>query len=165
MELRTREAKEKDAVSIAAIYNQGIEERVATFETALRSPEDVIRWFNGIHPVVVAERDENVIAFAVATEYSQRECYKGVAEFSVYVDRNYRGIGVGKTTMQRLVEECRKRGFWKLLSRVFPENQASRRLLREIGFREVGVYEKHGKLGNEWRDVVIVELLIKENTI
>ena len=55
---------------------------------------------------------------------------------------------------------AKEAGFWKLLSRVFVENQASRRLIQSLGFREVGVYEKHAKLDGVWRDVVIVERLL-----
>ena len=65
--------------------------------------------------------------------------------------------------MQALIDEAGAKGFWKLVSRIFPENQASLRLLRRMGFREVGLYEKHGKLDGVWRDVVIMERLLPEN--
>jgi phosphinothricin acetyltransferase len=85
-----------------------------------------------------------------------------VAEFSVYVARDARGTGAGRAAMDALVGECESRGIWKLLSRVFPENEASRRLLAKVGFREVGTYRRHGKLDGQWRDTVIVERLIGE---
>lgn len=161
--MRTRPATPADAAAIARIYNQGIADRVATFETRLRTPEDILGWFDGVHPIVVVEDDGQVIAFASTSTYRPRECYAGIAEFSVYVAREARGRGAGRAAMQALIEAAERAGFWKLVSRVFPENAASRALLRSVGFREVGVYEKHGKLDGVWRDVVIVERLIPAN--
>ena len=101
-----------------------------------------------------------VVAFASTSQYRARECYAGVAETSVYVARAYRRKGAGRMALEALIDAAQEAGFWKLLSRVFPENVASRGLIRELGFREVGTYEKHGKLDGQWRDVVIVERLI-----
>jgi L-amino acid N-acyltransferase YncA len=161
--LRTRPATPGDANAIARIYNEGIEDRVATFETRARSAEDVRGWFDGVHPVVVAEDEGRVLAFASTSAYRPRDCYAGIAEFSVYVGRDARGKGAGRAAMDALIAEAERAGFWKLVSRVFPQNTASLRLLRAVGFREVGRYEKHGKLDGEWLDVVIVERLIPAN--
>jgi L-amino acid N-acyltransferase YncA len=158
--MRARAATPDDAAAIARIYNQGIEERVATFETRLRSSDDVCAWFDGVHPIVVIEDGEQVIAFAATSTYRPRECYAGISEFSVYSAREARGRGAGRAAMEALFEAARAAGFWKLVSRVFVENDASRSLLQSIGFREVGVYEKHAKLDGVWRDVVIVERLL-----
>lgn len=98
-----------------------------------------------------------MIAFANTSTYRPRDCYAGIAEFSVYVERQVRGTGAGKAAMEALIPAARAAGYWKLLSRVFPENAASRGLLRSLGFREVGTYEKHGQLEGVWKDVVIVE--------
>ena len=155
-----RRATPDDSEAIARIYNQGIEDRVATFETRPRSVDDVLAWFDGVHPIVVVEESVQVIAFGATFSYRARECYAGIAEASLYVDRQARGRGVGRVAMSALLLAAKEAGFWKLLSRVFVENQASRRLIRSLGFREVGVYEKHGKLDGAWRDVVIVERLL-----
>jgi len=157
---RARPAGPADAAAIARIYNQGIADRIATFETRRRTPDEVAAWFDGRHPVVVVEAGGRVIAFASTFVYRPRECYAGVAEFSVYVERGARGQGAGRLALEALLAEAERAGFWKLVSRVFVENAASRRLLASLGFREVGVYEKHGKLDGAWRDVVIVERLI-----
>jgi L-amino acid N-acyltransferase YncA len=146
-----------DAPFLAAIYNEGIEDRVATFETRPRSVDDVRGWFDGRHPVIVVEREGQIIAFASTSTYRPRDCYAGIAEVSVYVARDFRRHGAGRAALSELINQARAKGFWKLVSRVFPENRASRALIKSLGFREVGIYEKHGKLDGIWRDVVIVE--------
>ncbi|OYX04200.1 MAG: GNAT family N-acetyltransferase [Caulobacter vibrioides] len=162
--LTTRPATIADAAAMAEIYNEGIADRVATFETQLRTPEDVMGWFDGEHPaVVVVDAEGQVVGYAVTFAYADRCCYAGVAEFSVYVRRSHRGQGVGVAAMKALIAAAEAAGLWKLLSRVFVENQASLALLRSVGFREVGVHEKHGKLDGVWRDVVAVERIIEAN--
>jgi phosphinothricin acetyltransferase len=123
----------------------------------------VCAWFDDRHPIVVVENNDGVIAFASTSTYRPRDCYAGIAEFSVYVERDSRGHGAGRLAMEALLTEAEGRGFWKLVSRVFVENVASLTLLHRLGFREVGVYEKHGQLDGVWRDVVIVEKLIAAN--
>src|SRR5574340_782754 len=151
--LHTRTATPADAEAIVRIYNEGIEDRIATFETRPRSADDVRGWFDGRHPIVVAEDEGRVLAFASTSTYRPRECYAGIVEFSVYVAREARGRGAGRVVMEALIAEAERAGFWKLVSRVFPQNTASLRLLRSVGFREVGRYEKHGKLDGVWLDV------------
>lgn len=163
---QSRLATEGDAPAIARIYNEGIADRVATFETEHRTADDrraVIRASAGLYPIVVVTVDADVVGWASCSQYRPRDCYRGVAEFSVYVARAHRGRGVGRAAMVCLIEEARKMGFWKLVSRVFVENAASRSLLAKVGFREVGTYICHAKLDGAWRDVVIVERLIEAN--
>jgi L-amino acid N-acyltransferase YncA len=161
--MTARPATPADAAAIARIYNQGIEDRVGTFETRLRSTADIEAWFDGVHPIVAVEDESGVIAFAATSTYRPRDCYAGIAETSLYVARDARRRGAGRLAMSALIEAAERAGFWKLLSRVFPENTASRTLIRSLGFREVGVYRKHGKLDGVWRDVIIVERLLGEN--
>lgn len=156
----TRPATMADAAAIARIYNEGIEDRLATFETRLRTAADIEGWFGGRYPIVVVEAGGEVVAFAAASSYRPRDCYAGVAEFSVYTARAARGRGAGRAAMDALLAAAAAAGFWKLVSRVFVENAASRALLAAVGFREVGVYERHARLDGRWRDVVIVERLL-----
>jgi phosphinothricin acetyltransferase len=156
----TRVARPDDAAAIAAIYNEGIEDRVATFETEARSTTDIEAWFEEDVPLVVVESDGEVVAWAVAHHYRDRYAYAGVGDFSVYVARGARGRGLGSAAVEALFAECERRGMWKLVSRIFPENEASLALCRSLGFREVGVYRRHAKLDGEWRDCVIVERLL-----
>jgi L-amino acid N-acyltransferase YncA len=162
-ELRVRHAVLADARAIARIYNQGIEDRIATFETRLRTAEDIGSWFGGTYPIMVVEARGEVVAFAATGLYRNRACYAGIAEVSLYVAREFRGRGAGRLAMQAILEAAEKAGFWKLVSRVFLDNHASRRLIAGMGFREVGTYEKHARLEGVWRDVVIVERLIPSN--
>ena len=161
--MQARPAAPEDAAAIAHIYNYGIEERVATFETRARTAKEIRTWLGGRHPVVVVVEGGDVVAFATTSEYRPRECYAGVAEFSVYVESAARGRGAGRVAMEALIRAAERAGFWKLVSRVFVENEPSRSLLRSVGFREVGVYERHARLDGAWRDVVIVERLIPSN--
>ncbi|MCC6179290.1 MAG: N-acetyltransferase [Chloroflexi bacterium] len=161
----TRHARPEDAAAIAEIYNQGIEERIATFETEPRSPEDILAALadRGTRfPTVVAERDGKIVAWASASLYRTRPCYAGIGEYSVYVHRAARGTGAGKIVLEALFTASEQAGLWKLVSRIFPQNVASLALCRATGFREVGVYRRHGKLDGEWRDCVIVEKLLGE---
>jgi L-amino acid N-acyltransferase YncA len=157
-----RKATRGDAPRVAAIYNEGIEDRSATFETALRSPGDVMNWLVDEYPVLIAERDGEVAGFARIGEYSDRCVYEGVGEHAVYVARDARGQGVGRTLLEALVEEATRRGYSKLTSRIFVENEASLAAHRAAGFREVGVQRRHGRLDGEWKDCVLVERLVGE---
>ena len=155
-----RPARPDDAAAIAEIYNEGIRGRAATFETEERTPADVAAWFaSPRHPVLVAEDPSSgeVLGWARASEHSSRPCYAGIAEISAYVRNSAHGRGVGTALMREFVPACGRAGFWKLVSRLFPENAASRAMCRRHGFREVGTYERHARLDGVWRDVIIVE--------
>jgi phosphinothricin acetyltransferase len=159
-----RRAGAEDAPALAHIYNQGIVDRNATFETRLRSPEEMqLVIDNPEFPCVVACHADQVVAFASTSRYRTRECYAGIAEFSVYVERSWRGRNAGFVVMQALIVSAQAHGFWKLLSRVFVTNHPSRRLLAKLGFREVGIYYAHAQLDGKWRDVVIVERWLTES--
>jgi L-amino acid N-acyltransferase YncA len=164
--VQVRNATLDDAAAIAGIHNQGIEDRIATYETEPRSAEEQQAWLRAIadhYPAVVAQIDGEIVGWAGAGPYRARECYRGIGEFSMYVHRDWRRRGVGDLLLASLISEAERMGLWKLLSRIFPFNEASRALCRKHGFREVGVYEKHARLDGRWLDVVIVERLISAN--
>jgi L-amino acid N-acyltransferase YncA len=165
-DVQIRTATADDAAAIAEIYNQGIEDRVATYETKRQSARDQqarLRSIAGRYPAVVAQINGEIIGWAGAGPYRNRECYRGIGEFSMYVHRDWRGRGVGDLLIVALITEAERLGLWKLLSRIFTFNEASRGLCHKHGFREVGVYEKHARLDGRWVDVVIVERLIPAN--
>jgi phosphinothricin acetyltransferase len=170
MGIAIRDATRSDAAAVAAIYNQGISERSATFETEPRSEAQMAARIDQIdrYPmlVVVDDGDDGagagvVVGWAGLTEYNPRPCYTGIGEFSIYLAPEARRRGVGKVLLLALIEAARDRGYWKIVSRVFPFNAASRGLCRACGFREVGIYEKHARLDGRWLDIVIVERLIE----
>jgi phosphinothricin acetyltransferase len=160
-DLRIRRATPSDAHAVAAIYNEGIAERRATFETETRRPRDVIgRLASSSHPALVAEHGTEVVGWAWIAPYSERAAYAGVGDCSVYVRARARGCGVGTRLTRDLATEAEQHGFHKLLGKLLTTNQASLRLVRRCGFREVGIHRAHGRLDGQWRDVLLVELLL-----
>jgi phosphinothricin acetyltransferase len=163
--LTVRLATVEDAEAIARIHSEGIAERIATFETEPRTAAQVAAALADKadrYPTVVVERNGAVVAWAGASAYRSRPAYAGVAEHSVYVARAARGTGAGRAALEGLCRVYTERGFWKIISRIFPENTASLQLHERCGFRVVGVYRRHGRLEGAWRDCVIVERLLGE---
>lgn len=159
--MHVRPGTRDDAGAITRIYNEGIRGRGATFETRERDVQDVLAWFDDPRfPILVATDGDAVVGWAAASSYRARACYAGIAEYSIYVATSHHGRGVGGALMPVFLDALDAAGFWKVLSRLFPENTASRALCARFGFREVGVYEKHGQLDGAWRDVVVVERLL-----
>jgi L-amino acid N-acyltransferase YncA len=159
--ITVRQATPADADAIASIYNDGIRGRGATFETRERTRADILAWFaDPRFPILVADDLGEVVGWAAASSYRARECYAGIAEYSIYVATSHHGRGVGNVLMPHFLEALEQAGFWKVLSRLFPENAASRALCARHGFREVGVYQRHGRLDGAWRDTLIVERLL-----
>ncbi len=163
-DIRIRPAEPRDADAIAAIYNAGIRRRTATFETRPRTGTDILAWLGEPrHPVLVAEQAVEIAGWASAFPYRLRACYAGIAEISIYIAEDWQGRGIGTQLLLMFIDVCEVAGLWKLVSRIFVENAASRALCQRCGFREVGIYEKHGQLDGVWRDVVIVERLLPRN--
>src|SRR5436305_472467 len=141
MDDEIRPADRDDSAAITAIWNQGIEERRSTFETRPRALDEIASSMDRV-PYLVAERQGgDVTGWARLTRWSTRECYSGIGEASVYVERTARGRGVGRALIEALVAEAEGSDHWKLLGVVFPENEASVAPCRESGFREVGGLE------------------------
>ena len=157
-----RSAGPDDAAGVAAIYNEAIEERSSTFETAPRTAADVEDWRTSgeRYPLRIAEDDGVVSGWARIARYSERQAYAGVGEASVYVRRSARGRGVGRRLLEDLAAAAEELGFWKLTGKLFPENSASLALVRRCGWREVGTHLRHGRVDGEWRDVIVVEILL-----
>jgi L-amino acid N-acyltransferase YncA len=159
--MQLRAAEMKDAEAIASIYNEAIEGGQATFETESRSGPDFLGVIavDGL-PALVAERGGRIVACAWTASYGDRRCYAGILECSVYVETASRGRGIGTALCEELATVAARRGFHKLLGKLFASNEASRRLVRRCGFREVGLHLRHGRLDGEWHDVLLVERLL-----
>lgn len=161
--IAVRSACDTDVDVVTRIYNQGIADRIATFETRLRTADELLPVVTSSQfPCMVATAARDVVGFASTSSYRDRACYAGVAEFSIYIERSWRGQGIGVVLMDGLCQAAQTHGYWKILSRVFVENTASRRMLARAGFREVGIYQRHAQLEGKWRDVVIVEKLLDD---
>ena len=177
--LRVRLATADDAAAICRIYNQGIEDRVATLETELRTPEERRAWLTSRsprHPVIVAEvapdagasgralerpgPASSIAGWASLNVFNARDAYRFVADISVYVDRAWRGKGVGHVMLARLVELAREHGFHKLVLSAFPTNTGGMALYSKHGFRTVGTYQEQGMLDGKWVDTIIMEKLL-----
>lgn len=161
--LSIRSANTEDSPAIARIYNEGILDRLATLETELRSAEERRQWLAGKserHPVFVAEHRGEVVAWASLNVFNPRRCYDHVADFSIYVARDWRGRGAGRVLLERVIDGARALGFHKLVLAAFPFNPAGVALYERAGFTRVGVYREHGQLDGKWLDIVIMEKLL-----
>lgn len=161
--MQIRDATLDDAAAIAHIYNQGIEDRIATLETVLRTPEDRAQWLTdrpACYPVLVATDGNEVVGWASLNRFNPRPVYVYVADFSVYVAREHRGAGVGTTLLRALEERALTAGYHKLVLAALAHNTAGMRLYEGCGFRLVGTYREHGLLDGQWVDVVLMEKLL-----
>ena len=161
--LDIRPAAIGDAEAICRIYNQGIEDRLATLETTLRTPDERRAWLAGRgprHPVLVAVRGGAVVGWASLNAFNPRACYDHVGDFSLYVEREQRGTGIGRILLDRLIETARGLGYHKLVLAAFPYNAAGCALYARCGFRTVGTYREQGMLDGKWVDVILMEQLL-----
>jgi phosphinothricin acetyltransferase len=148
--------KPSDWDQVQAIYRQGIATGQATFETEAPSWD---QWDSSHHPFarLVARCGERVAGWAALSPVSRRRCYAGVAEVSVYIADDFRGRGVGRQLLEAVIRESERQGIWTLQGATFPENEASRRLQRACGFREMGRRERVAQLDGIWRDTILTE--------
>ena len=163
-EIAVRPANPADAALLCTIYNQGIEDRVATLETELRTPEERRQWLaarSPRHPVIVAEAGGQVVGWGSLNAFNPRKAYHYVADFSVYIERGWRGKGVGSRLLARLIELGRELGYHKLVLSAFPTNAGGMALYEKFGFRTVGIYKEQGRLDGQWVDTIIMEKLLK----
>ncbi|MBI3964691.1 MAG: N-acetyltransferase [Chloroflexi bacterium] len=161
--MEIRDATPADAGAIAAIYNQGIEDRVATLETVLRDADERRAWLaerGPRHPVLVAVDGGAVLGWGSLNRFNPRPAYDYVVDFSVYVERASRGTGVGGQLLRSLEERARSIGYRKMVLAAFPTNAAGMRLYERHGFSTVGIYREQGLLDGAWVDVIVMEKLL-----
>lgn len=163
--LRIRPATVADAAPICRIYNQGIQDRVATLETEERTPAERGAWLEARgprHPVLVAEGDDGIIVgWASLNLFNARRAYEHVADLSLYVERGARGQGVGRQLLEALVARARELGYHKLVLAAFPWNEAGMRAYQRAGFRDVGIYREQGRLDGRWVDTIVMEKILE----
>jgi L-amino acid N-acyltransferase YncA len=159
----TRLAKLNDIEYIMKIYNQGIEDRIATLETEPKNRTYMEEWLKqhkGRFKVIVAEEEGAVLGWASLNPYNNRCAYAGVADLSVYIDREYRGKGIGGVLLTAIDDAARNNGFHKIVLFTFPFNHLGQRLYHKQGYREVGTFKNQGILDGEFVDVVAMEKLL-----
>src|SRR5947209_19619546 len=141
-----------DADAICGVYNEGVEDRVGTFQTWPSEPSDFVRRLapDVREPLLVAVDGADLMGWAGVIPYSERPFYSGIGEYQVYVARAARGRGVGTRLLTGLADAAEARGYWKLVGKLFATNGASIALARACGFREVGLHRRHGQLDGEW---------------
>ncbi|MBW8352104.1 GNAT family N-acetyltransferase [Bacillus sp. IITD106] len=158
-----RGARETDLESIMEIYNQGIEDRIATLETEAKDISYMVDWFKqhqNRYSVVVAEEGNKIIGWASLNPYNNRCAYDGVADISVYISKEYRGKGVGGKLLSTLEIKAEEHNFHKLVLFTFPFNRLGQGLYKKMGFREVGVFKNQGILDGEFVDVMAMEKIL-----
>jgi len=158
-----RDATTDDTGAIARIYNQGIEDRLATLETVSRTPDERRAWLTdrtARHPVVVAVEAGHVVGWASLNPFNPRPAYDLVADLSVYVERDQQGRGVGTALVATLEHRARSLGYHKIVLAAFPWNTAGMALYRRCAFRTVGLYHEQGLLDGRWVDVVLMEKIL-----
>jgi L-amino acid N-acyltransferase YncA len=163
MTVTVRAASAADADAICAIHNQGILDRVATLDVTTRTPDGVLDWLadrESRHPVIVASVGGAVVGWASLNRFNPRPAYDHVADFSVYIEREWRGKGIGRQLLDRLIELAREIGFHKMVLSALAFNQAGIALYTRAGFSIVGVYREQGQLDGEWVDTLIMEMLL-----
>lgn len=162
--MRITNATRDHAAAIAGIYNEGIEDRLATLETEPRSAEERAEWLaarDARHPVLIAlDGDGTVLGWGSLNTFNPRVAYDHVVDFSVYVGRAHRGRGVGNALLGALEERARALGYHKMVLAAFPFNSAGMRLYERHGFRTVGVYHEQGLLDGKWVDTIVMEKLL-----
>ncbi len=161
--VKTRDAAPSDAAAIATIYNQGIVDRIATLETEERTPEERRQWLaaRGLrHPVLVAELDRTIVGWGSLNHFNPRKAYDFVADFSVYIARDWRGKGVGSALLRALIARAKQLGYHKMVLSAFPWNTAGMALYQKYGFRTVGIYKEQGLLDGKWADTIVMEKIL-----
>ena len=162
-EITVRAATPEDATAICVIYNQGIEDRIATLETELRTAGERRRWMatrSARHPVVVAQHGGLVVGWASLNPFNPRAAYDHVADLSIYVERGWRGKGVGGRLLEHVILLARHIGFYKIVLAAFSFNAAGMALYERLGFTTVGVYREQGQLDGRWVDVIVMEQIL-----
>ena len=166
MEFQVRVGNINDVKAITRIYNQGIEDRIATLETRLRNEKDMTEWLinrDERHKVIVIEGDDDIIyGWASINVFNSRCCYSGVGDISIYIGREHRGKGIGKILLNELLHIAKEQDFHKLVLSTFDFNKAGHKLYKALGFREVGTYMEQGILDGKFVNITVMEKLLKD---
>jgi L-amino acid N-acyltransferase YncA len=165
MTIAIRLAEAGDANAITEIHNEGIVDRIATLDTVLRTPDRTKQWLaerGPRHPVIVAELEGAVVGWGSLNRFNPRDAYDGVADFSVYVGRSWRGQGIGRQLLARLIELAQTAAYHKMVLAALAHNRPGIALYTQAGFEPVGIYRKQGRLDGQWVDVIVMEKILND---
>jgi phosphinothricin acetyltransferase len=165
IKIKLRDATQADVPSICAIHNQGIADRLATLDVEPHTLDEQQEWWKRHgphHPVLVAEAAGAVVGWASLNQFSVRPAYRFVADLSVYIDRQWRGKGIGTLLLGEVSVRAQRLGYHKIVLSAFPFNQAGMRLYEKFGFRTVGIYQEQGLIDGRWVDTIIMEKLLAD---
>ncbi len=160
-----RKATEKDLDKILYIYNQAVEDKIATLDEEIKDISFMKQWLarhNERYVVMVGEWNGEIISYASLNRYSERSVYNGVADLSIYIQRDKRGLGIGSIIMQKMEQIAQQNEFYKILLLVLPFNELGMKLYEKKGYREVGVFHNHGIMSGKFVDVAILEKIISD---
>lgn len=151
-----REMLDSDIEAVLEIYRLGLESGEASFEQQVPDRETWQKKYLAVARLVW-EEDSKAVGWAALAPVSARDCYRGVAEVSLYVHPDYQSRGIGGMLMQGLIKASESNGIWSLYSSIFPQNNATRKLHLRHGFREVGTRQRIAQQNGRWRDTLILE--------
>ena len=157
MNYEIREMQPSDGEKVIEIFQEGIDGGNATFEQNVPTWEAWDNKFFKICRFVLEDENENIFGWAALQPISNRDCFKGVAEVSIYLKNEFQGKGLGKMLLRKLILDSEEHEFWTLQSGIFPENEASINVHLNLGFRNVGTRERIGQMNGVWRDVILLE--------
>lgn len=164
MNISVEECRAEDLRRVTAIYNEGIEDREATLEEDTKTLEEVQDWLLGKSPryktLLAKQEDGLILGFATLNVFNPRKCYDGVADFSIYIKRSYRGQGIGRFLLRELEKAAKEQGFYKLVLSTPDQNEASKKLYQKAGFTLVGTYKNQGKIEGRWVDITVMEKML-----
>jgi phosphinothricin acetyltransferase len=159
--MRVRAAHGGDAEAIATVYNQGVEERVATFQPDPVDPQSFAERIKAGELFLVAEEGTDVVGVAWVSDYDPvHPYYAGIGEVTLYVERSSRRSGTGRMLLEAINTQAASAGRHKLVAKIFASNEPSLLLFDKAGYSQVGTHRRHGRLDGEWKDVVLVERLL-----
>jgi len=164
-QLTVRPARDADAPALREIFNEAIEDGLATFETSSRSIEQqklliLAAQLNPRYPILVAEVRNWVCGYVAIEPHDERRALDEIGEVAVFVRRSFRSYGVGRHLMRVAQAEAGRLAYHKLVGRVLADNHDSLRLCQATGWRTVGVHEQHARHGDRICDVTVVEYLV-----
>lgn len=157
MNYEIRPMRPEDGAAVIEIFQQGINGGNATFDTVAPTWEAWDTKHYNLCRFVLEDEENRVVGWCALQPVSNRDCFKGVAEVSIYVDGSVQGKGLGTVLMKKLILDSEEHGYWTLQAGIFPENTVSLRIHEKHGFRVVGTREKIGEMNGQWRDIVLME--------